>query len=345
MKLIIRADSNKTVAMGHVMRCLSIADAVRDAGGEVVFVTASNDPEALITARGYRCIVMDTDFADTFGELPKLKAVIGKERPDVILFDGYYFKNEYFKALEGMAKLVFVDDYGKWAFPVDMVVNYNIYGEDLDYEGVYAGEGKALPKLLRGTVYAPLRREFLNAAPVKIKEGTLKVLVSTGGADLCRVALSLCERLLADRPENISLGVLVGPFSQDRDAIKRLSAENPDFIRVYENITDMSGFLSRFDMALSAAGSTSYELCRMGIPTCLFCTADNQSLINETFKKKGITESAGNAERDKNAVLDRLVVFIKEYTDAGKRASMAEKMRAAVDARGAERIASEIFKI
>lgn len=344
MKIIIRADMNKTIAMGHVMRCLSIADALKRQGCTVIFVNASDDPSELIRSRGYENRVLDTDFDNTIGEIDKFKIVLDEIKPDAIIYDGYYFSTDYFNKLKGYGISVYMDDYGLDAYPVDMLVNYNIYGDDTDYEGLYKNAGVKCPELLCGTEYAPLREAFLNAEPVKTKkEGKIEILVSTGGADLCGVAKEILVKYLDNPIENTRINVLAGPFSKDRDFILKCAEDYPDIVSEYERITDMPGFLSKFDIALSAAGSTSYELCRMGIPTCLFCSADNQSKINETFKKKGICESAGNAEEDKNGTVNRLLSFAEEYAKSfEKRKEMSEKMKKTVDAKGAERIAVKI---
>lgn len=347
MKLLIRADSNKTVAMGHVMRCLSLADGFKKQGGEVVFVVASDDPKELIESRGYGCRVMNTDFSVTSEELDCFIPMIEEEKPDIILCDGYYFSNEYFEKIAGDYKLAYIDDYGLNSYPVDLLVNYNIYGPDTDYESLYKMNNVRLPKLLLGPDYSMLRQAFLDSEPIEIKrDGGLNILLSTGGADLCCVSKEIADRYLANPIENTSLGILVGPFNKDRDYLKKLSAENPELIKIYENITDMPAFLKKFDLAISAAGSTTYELCKMGVPTCLFCSVDNQSRINETFSKKGICESAGTAEKDKEGVINRLLCFADTYSKSYElRFECAERMKKTVDGLGADRITQAIIEI
>lgn len=346
MKVVIRADLNKTVAMGHVMRCLSIADALKKQGAEVIFVNASEDPSELISSRGFGNIVLGTDFDKTIAEIDAFKSILDNLKPDMVIYDGYYFSSDYFEQLQGYGKSVYVDDYGLNAYPVDFLINYNIYGDSTDYEGLYRKANVRCPKLLLGTSYAPLRQEFIEAEPISVKEGkTIEILLSTGGADLCGVAKEVLKKFLENLIENTRLNVLAGPFSKDREYLLKCAEDYPDIISEYEKITDMPAFLSKFDLALSAAGSTSYELCRMGIPTCLFCSADNQSRINETFKRKGICESAGNAEADKDGTITRLLQFAEEYAkNTEKRSEMSRKMKSSVDGRGAERIAGELIK-
>ncbi len=344
IRLIIRADSNKKIAMGHVMRCLSIADAVKTLGGDVLFVTASEDPRDLISSRGYACTVMNTNYDDTLGELDKFIPIIEGHDPDMIMCDGYYFSTEYFRRINKYAKTAYIDDYGRDAFPVNLLVNYNIYGTEIAYDNLYKGAMTDLPRLLLGTKYTPLRQAFIGVKPIRIKKDEkMRILVSTGGADLCGMAKAVAVAYMRRPVPNTELGILVGPFNKDRDYLSEISKKY-DALTIYQNITDMPAFLEQFDIALSASGSTTYELCRMGIPTCLFSSADNQNRINETFKKYEICESAGNAEKNKDAVVNKLMSFAR--TCAGSysiRKAYSNKMQDTVDAKGALRISETIL--
>ena len=70
MRIIIRADGNREIAMGHIMRCLSIADALRGAGAEVVFVTAGKETRQMLEERGYQNHILGTSFCDMEAEQP-----------------------------------------------------------------------------------------------------------------------------------------------------------------------------------------------------------------------------------------------------------------------------------
>ncbi len=341
MKVLFRADSNKVIAMGHVMRCLSIADALKEEKNEVLFLTASDDPVELITRRGFDVKVLNTDFEHPADEFTVSKPLIEAFDPDITVVDSYYVTDAFFEKLNTLSKTCYIDDYGKEAFPVDVLVNYNIYGPTVPYIALYAKKGLALPKLCLGTEYTPLRRAFRDAKPIKIKEkGEFKVLLSTGGSDALSMAKDIADKFLLTRLKDVSLNILVGPFSKDRDYLFKLEKENPHRIKIRENITDMPGFLSEFDLALSAAGSTSYEICRMGVPAMLFGIADNQNMINKTFDTLDIIKSAGSAESERERVIGNLIAFIKEAKENYQyRVSASEKERKTVDGKGAMRIA------
>ena len=346
MKVIVRADANKTVSMGHVMRCLSIADALKSIGASVLFVCAGSDAKELILRRGFDVSVLNTDFDKTIDELDKFTALIKKENPDLIICDGYYFSSSYFEKIGKLSKTVYIDDYSKDAYPVDVLINYNIYGDLTDYEGIYKKAGVKLPKLLLGTDYAPLRKEFIDAKPISVKKaGPFEVLLSTGGSDPLHIAKNVADRYIKKPAEGTRLNILAGPFSGDKKYIEKLAGEYPKSIKVWSGITDMPGFLGNFDFAMSAAGSTTYELARMGVPSVIFSIAENQDLINETFDKKNLIKSAGNAQKHFDDTIDFLLNCIYTIEECyNERVMSSDALKRCVDGKGALRIANFLIK-
>lgn len=346
MKIIIRADANKTVSMGHVMRCLSIADVLKTLGASVLFVCAGSDAKELINKRGFDVSVLNTDFDKTLEELDKFTALIKEVNPDLIICDGYYFSSLYFEKIGKLAKTVYLDDYSKDAYPVDVLINYNIYGDLTDYEGIYKKAGVKLPKLILGTGYVPLRKEFIDAKPIEIKkDAPYDVLVSTGGSDSLHIAKTVADRFVESPKEGIRLNILVGPFSSDYDYLINLEKSHPDTVKIWSNITDMPGFLANFDYAISAAGSTTYELCRMGVPSVIFSMAENQDLINETFDKKNIIKSAGNAKKHFDDTINNLLHCIYTIEECyEQRVMFSDAQKKCVDGKGALRIANFLIK-
>lgn len=348
MKIVIRADSNSIVSMGHVMRCLSIADAFKAKENEVIFVCASEDPVELINKRGFEAVVLNTAFDKMEEELPLLVPLFEKEGKlfcaDLLIVDSYYVTDGYLSKLKEYAFVAYLDDYANNAVPCDALINYNIYGDLTDYKGLFEKAGLTVPKLILGAEYAPLRKEFLKATPNRVKRfGKISVLVSTGGSDGLGIAKAIADRMVKEPIKNVFLNILVGPFSKDREYLEELSKTYPKLMTIYSGITDMPSFLKKSNIAVSAAGSTSYELCKMQLPTILFSIADNQNLINKTFADKNIMDSAGNAESNKEECLDNIFSFIKKASkDYGFRKEKAKKMAEVPLGNGAFRIADKL---
>ena len=104
MRIIIRADGNREIAMGHIMRCLSIADVMKTKA-EVVFVTAGRETEELIRGRGFRNVVFGTDYRDMESELPALGAFLAEYPAQLILTDSYFVTGNYMEALGKLSLL------------------------------------------------------------------------------------------------------------------------------------------------------------------------------------------------------------------------------------------------
>ena len=155
MKVWIRADGNEQIGTGHVMRCLAIAEALEAAGVPVCFVMADGAAAQLVKSRGKKARILHTRYDRMEEELPVLTAVMEAEHPDMLLIDSYYVSDAYLQQLTEQVWTVYIDDKSFRSYPVNMIINYNIYGDRSLYhpEPAYS---------LMGAAYAPLRPEFRN---------------------------------------------------------------------------------------------------------------------------------------------------------------------------------------
>jgi len=379
MRVIIRADGNREIAMGHIMRCLSVADALREAGTEAVFVTAGAETEELIRGRGYENYVLHTSFAHMEEELPLFREYFRGTAAELILVDSYYVTAGYMRELRTWTKTAYMDDMGL-AWPVDLLINYNVYGNDVPYRMLYARENLPLPRLLLGGNYAPLRAEFraavsvskagnggvggkqdgaINSREVIVAGGAVggtrrddpvtDVLVTTGGGDAERAAEGLCRMLLEEKEKGLRRGIgyhiVCGPFFTGREALYDISGRCPEFV-IHENVTNMSELMRNCDIAVSAAGGTMYELCCMRLPAVCFYFAENQRQMAEWFQERTEIQNAGDIRKDRAGVLERLLHRLDELErDGALRRRIRGQMERITDGRGALRIGEEIRRL
>lgn len=337
--ILFRADANKSIGTGHIMRCLSIAGAFRDLGEECIFITADNSPEELIKSKGFANEILHSVCTDMPSELPVFEEVIDRFKPGVIFVDSYYVTREYLSAIKAKAKLAYVDDVAAFAYPCDCLINYNIYGPDVDYETIYNG---AIPQLLLGPQYAPLRAEFKGIPPKIIKNEVEDILISTGGADPQKINEVILEKTCSEFPD-ISFHFVVGPLNPHIDRIQRKAEAVPNAV-LHVNEKDMKGLMESCDVAVSAAGSTLYELCACGVPTVTYSFADNQIAAAEQFEKEGIMLSAGDC-RMNNTFADTIGNCIFELINSKSvRKELSAIMQKMVDGYGAERLAKIVLE-
>lgn len=378
--VVIRADANSKIGMGHVMRCLSVADALLKRGEEVLFVTADDTPVPLLTKKGIPYRVLHTDYADMEAELPKLWNALSElpqgpgepeaalpQRNTFILVDSYYVTEKYLAALKKRITTIYMDDIYAFSYPVDMLINYNIYGEEMGYEKDAAF---ADTKLLLGTKYVPLREEFSagagygqsrkelsaeteNVTPAEdrlhqtAEQGRTAdggILITTGGSDSFNLAGQLLmEAMKYDALKEKEYHVVSGSLNPHIGELQAL-AQKHENIHIHCNVTNMAELMAESEVALSAGGSTLYELCAMGVPVIAFSFAENQERLVQTFVKRGIAQYGGNYRTDGNKMIQNTIAGLETLLeDKNLRSEYRKKARTLVDGKGAERIAEALL--
>lgn len=351
--VVIRADANSKIGMGHVMRCLSVADALLKRGEEVLFVTADDTPVPLLAKKGIPCRVLHTDYTDMEAELSKLWNALSElpqgpgvpeaalpQRNTFILVDSYYVTEKYLAALKKRITTIYMDDIYAFSYPVDMLINYNIYGEEMGYEKDVAF---ADTKLLLGTEYVPLREEF-SAGEQQRTAANCGILITTGGGDSFNLAGQLLmEAMKYDALKEKEYHVVSGSLNPHIGELQAL-AQKHENIHIHCNVTNMAELMAESEIALSAGGSTLYELCAMGVPVIAFSFAENQERLVQTFVKRGTAQYGGNYRTDGNKMIQNTIAGLETLLeDENLRTEYRKKARTLVDGKGADRIAEAII--
>lgn len=354
--LYIRADGNTEIGMGHVMRCLSIAEAVAETDGQPkpVFITADEGCCHLITARGFQSIVLNTDYRDMISELPQLAKLLDKEN-DIILVDSYQVSEEYYAALGQLAKVACLEDMGE-PYPVDLLINYNIYGPQLaaNYrkpsgdDRECTSHDKYPRQVLLGAEYMPLRKAFQKPSAYAVKDKVTDVTITTGGSDPCFAAASLMDAFLYDSNlsnQKIHWHVISGPFNSFAQQLKS-RYQTCDNVTIHENVKDMRSLLLKSDVVLSATGSTIYEVSSLGVPMIVFYFAKNQRQGAEALEQMTDIINAGCFATDADAVTARAVEAMKKcVSQKDYRSLLHEQEKRLIDGKGALRIARHLLAL
>lgn len=333
LMILFRADGNPSIGTGHVMRCLSLADAFLERGVRTEFVLAGPDMEPLIRQRGFECRVLGSAYDRMEDELPMLLPLLEEMRPSCVVLDSYFVTAKYMGAVKARAPLVYIDDQNAFPYPADVVVNYNLYGEETPYP-----PGKTY---LLGPRYAPLRRQFRGLVPREERMAVEQVLISTGGTDPCHVALGCAEYLLEHPPRPGAVyHFVLGAMNRDAGRIKRMAAGAP-YLVPHQGVSDMRTLMLLCDAAVSAAGTTLYELCACGLPTVTYVLADNQIKGAAAFEAAGLMPCAGDA-RNAPHFAERIFAKLEGLDSPELRRETARRMRALVDGNGAARLADRL---
>ena len=342
-----RTDGNSHIATGHLVRCLSIADACFSLGMKVCFLVSDQESKALLQSFDPACrfpvrILETAVYDDLEKELPEVLGMLNEagQAEQIFFLDSYYVTEHYLSAVRTAAKVAYLDDLQLFDYPADLLINYDVIPESrsASYQAAYQNAARTL----LGASYTPLRAQFTDLQPY-CRDRVSNILVTTGGSD----PYHFCLRLIVAFRENsflhlCQLHVVVGRLNEDKDKLYKLADELP-FLQLHENVSDMASLMASCDLAVSAAGTTLYELCAAGVPSMSFCLADNQLTAAKAFDEAGAIPCAGDIRRSCDEVLGNVMNFVTYMSENSKKRKAAlETMRQLVDGKGAMRIAKAL---
>ncbi len=326
--LYIRADMNKTISVGHVMRCLSVADAAAHRGIKTIFIGADDEGTSLIKERGHDLIVLGTDWKNMDSELAQLEKLISEKEIDSLLVDSYQVTDTYLRRLNELTDVFYLDDINAFPYPVHAVINYANHADDSTYPVRYPGT-----RFYLGCGYAPLREAFKDPHPKKINRLVKNILIMSGGSDPYGILDGILGCLQTDKYETIN--VVCGSYNDDRDSLKAKYADIPS-VHILSRVDRIWRFYEQADVAISAGGSTLYELASMGVPTITYSMADNQIPNVRAFDLDGMMPCAGDI-RGGN-VPARVRKLLDDMDDAAVRTESSRRLQRLVDGNGADRL-------
>ncbi len=332
MKIGIRADGGSIVGMGHIVRCLSLAKAFANRGHQIIFISQDPTGIGIINKSGFEIQVIRSCGKNE--EISKIKSIISAKMLDCLIIDSYQVDRQYFLNLKQVVPLLgYIDDLNRFIYSIDFLINGNIAAEELGYTGYSERE-----MLLLGIRYNLIREEFGDLPAAKVRPVIARVLVTTGGTDLVNLSTKIINAIRLDATMNhIVLDVVVGGGNQFKDEITNLSKKYPN-VCLHHNVDKISVLMRRADLAISAGGSTLYELCACGLPTLAVIIADNQQFIVEELAKSGYIKNLGwHGQLDFRLLREEINGFRYE-----ERLSAAMKMQGLVDGNGAKRVVEAV---
>ena len=333
--LLIRADADVRIGSGHVMRCLALAQGWIESGGVVYFASAIL-PDGLanrLVTEGLHLCRLDVG-AGSPADAQAAAELAREIKADWLVVDGYHFGYEYQLSIkEHGLRLLVIDDYGHAGrYVADLILNQNVYAT-VDLYPYRAGE----TKLLLGVEYALLRREFWDwqgwERPISTTPN--KLLVTLGGGDANNVTLRVIQAI--QRLEDISLEVviIVGGSNPHLAALQN-AVRNDSRLQLVHNVDNMPELMAWADGAVSAAGSTCWELAFMGLPALLIILADNQRPIAEELDKTGICVNLGWFDKLTNQQIRTGLYNL--MADEKQRLRMSVSGKKLVDGLGTQRV-------
>ena len=351
MKVVFRVDASTRIGTGHVMRCLTLAKALQQAGATSLFISRDESGQMIKKVRGSGFAVIDLlqiqkfknkdDIEDRFHHvLPQTKdakqtiGALGKDKPDWLVVDHYALDLVWERELKPYARrMLVIDDLVARIHDCDLFLNQNYGVEEPQYDTLLP---KVCKKLL-GPKYALIRPEYRkardNMAPrsAKVKRG----LIFFGGSDSVDATSRTLRALTAPEFLHIKLDVVAGVDYASLDNLKRI-AKSRGKVTIHRNLPHLADLMAKADIALGAGGTTTWERCCLGLPSAVVAIADNQISACQKLMREGYIQFLGAAEDISESSIS--LVVSKILTDSTALKNQSLRMQSLVDGNGANRV-------
>jgi UDP-2,4-diacetamido-2,4,6-trideoxy-beta-L-altropyranose hydrolase len=335
--IVVRADASASIGGGHVMRCLALANTLRDTGATCWFAGLA-ETAAAVTAlgqSGHRWLVIDPP--GNAASLREALADAGLTACNWLIVDHYGWSATDEAACRTWAKnIMVIDDLADRHHDCDVLLDQTFGRAAADYDGLVPASAR---KLL-GAAYALLRPEFSVArsgALQRRSRGVLKrVLVTMGLTDAPDATSHVLSALLTSE-QPIEIDVALGDAAPHLLEVQRLVAQGAGRIELHRDSTAMDTLMTCADFAFGSAGSTSWERCCLGLPTALMTLADNQRQVAERLSAASAAIHLGDLA---DVSPHRIVRTVEDLAhDPAQLVAMSLAAATICDGRGCARVA------
>lgn len=351
MKIAIRTDAAHIIGTGHVMRCLTLARALRDRGNECLFIHRRHEGHMAdhIGQQGFRVLELpEPDIAPTaddhatwLGVDPQADATqtleaLGDMRPDWLVVDHYGLDARWEHAVrEKAAAVAVIDDLADRLHDCAILIDQNY---STCPEGRYADLVPDYTRRFIGPTYALLRPEFRQVRQVPHGAPVRRVFVCFGGVDSGNLTGATLAALEQPLFEHIAADIVVGTDYPYREELKRRAGQRPA-TTIHGPQPHLADLMRRADIAIGAGGTTTWERCALGLPAIVVAIADNQVELSRVLDEAGAIWFLGRHDHltAPEKAIERALAAL--CNDDNTRAGMATAAWQMTDGLGAERIA------
>jgi UDP-2,4-diacetamido-2,4,6-trideoxy-beta-L-altropyranose hydrolase len=339
--LVIRADANVEIGTGHVMRCLALAQAWQDSGGQCIFAIANVTPplERRLLDEGMKVQHISAP-AGSDEDATETANIARASGSGWTVVDGYHFDASYQSLIkESGSRLLFLDDHGhaKYYY-ADLVLNQNS-----DAQASLYADSEAYTQLLLGSRFVMLRREF---EPWRKWERAIgdfgrRVLITMGGSDPDNLTLLVIDALKYANLRNLQVTVVVGGSNPHIGLLKSEITEEYGWIRIETDVTDMPALMASADIALIAAGGTLWELFFMGCSILSYARDVVQGEMISRLGAEGVLQDLGYPQDFDAALLAEAIMKLAMSPERRSQISLLGRQR--VDGNGAGRVCEHLM--
>jgi UDP-2,4-diacetamido-2,4,6-trideoxy-beta-L-altropyranose hydrolase len=355
MNIAFRTDASLQIGTGHVMRCLTLADALKQSGAQVRFVSR-HMPEYfrdMLKAKGHEFAPLSgipgEETADGLSHAHWLGVSQAQDATDTchalsdqtwdwLIVDHYALDARWETVLRNAAKRILViDDIADRQHDCDMLLDQNFYS---DMGMRYIGKVPEHCQLLLGPRYALLRDEFRQMREqVKPRNGPVKrILIFFGGVDADNYTGRAIEALSEIPISGLHVDVVIGAQHPCREQIKEACAQHGFICHIQTD--KMAELMAAADLAIGAGGSASWERCCLGLPALLVALADNQINIAKALDLFGACIYIGTLKTASAPIMRSTIVSLLKTQDQIK--VLSKKAFSLANGLGVNRVCQEM---
>jgi UDP-2,4-diacetamido-2,4,6-trideoxy-beta-L-altropyranose hydrolase len=296
MHIVFRTDASLQIGTGHVMRCLTLADALRERGGQSTFICRPHPGHLLdlIRQHGHTATELapadgtftapaDLQHAEWLGtdwasDAEQTRQALCDSLVDWLVVDHYALDRRWEQALRPHTRRILaIDDLADRPHDSDLLLDQNLGRQAQDYGGLLSPHTQTLI----GPTYALLRPEFAQWREHSLQRRRnpqmKNLLISMGGVDQANVTGQVLAALTrCNLPVDLRITVVMGPTAPWFAQVQDQAAALPHPTQVLAGVNNMAELMTESDLCIGAAGSTSWERCCLGLPTIQLVLAANQ---------------------------------------------------------------------
>lgn len=352
--IALRVDASAQMGLGHFMRCLTLADALKERGVRTRFLSRNLPAylEELLQSKGHEFVVFrstgDRVVCDELAHAGWLESTQLQDAADSaealsdlawdwLVVDHYALDVRWEAAARTLArKIMVIDDIADRRHNANVLLDQNLY---LDMQERYSGLLNADCVQLLGPQYALLRTEFFRQRKkLRLRDGAVKrILIFFGGTDATNETGKALEAIALLNMPQLELDIVVGAANAH---LSELNAHcgNLGNVRIHRQVSNMAELMDAADFGIGAAGTATWERCALGLPALVMAVAENQIEIAKGVDHFKAQLYLGTCADVSAATLaSKLAVAIREPLSLQEMSSRALTL---VDALGAERLVS-----
>lgn len=351
-RVAFRADASARIGSGHVMRCLTLAQALRRRGAEVRFICRAHPGNLAdkIEAAGMPVarlpappdpggVIADADYPAWLGvpvETDAAEAIAALEgwQPDWLVVDHYALGADWEGALRPhVGAILAIDDLANRHHDCDLLLDQNLHP---DGEGRYDAVVPEGTGRLLGPEYALLSADYavLHPCTPPRDSGIHHILVFFGFADSANLTERTVAAFLALDRRDITLDVVIDPANPQAPTLRRMAGAAPHIV-LHDPLPTLAPLMLKADLAIGAGGATSWERCCLGLPTLVVTLAENQKPATAALDREGCVVWLGHHDA---VDLDGLTTALRQAIDTTDVADMSRRCLALVDGGGTDRV-------